>query len=276
VVLSLLAVPCIILTRAAFVARSSPHGYSIRQGQRLAKVLNLGSPQDLAPWQEGQFFEVGSAEVVRGLAEAVKRHGAALSKDQRDKLLEVVDEFLRAYSGGRFEDYLGFKTNRVRFRLDFGGMTQDLVRSLASTKTNAPPFPAEPMPRLRWIWEAVTGASADDGIGPRLLKVEQRRFMILISRNRDSRSRVVEQAMVFTTMYPNFAPNWVLRGEVTPESILTNEGAVTTALLQVVGRYSSSDTASPMFVSYFWSEQSNRWFPWELAKFQAASFHVLF
>ena len=273
-ILPLCLIPAIILVRVFYLHRTNPGGYQSNTKQRLTKVVTSGTPSELAPWQDGQFIEVNSPDIPRFVSEVMERDAKALSADQRNRLLALITQFFQAYYTGRFEDYFAFKTRGTGYSLDFTGKAEQMMKALA--KTSALDLPAEPKAKLERIWELVTVADANNGIGPRLLKLEPSTIRILISTKKTAESGVQQYAQKVSTMYPGFAPNYLVKYDKMPEAVIKSERYLVVALLEINGRYSTSDTASPMFVAFYWSSETNRWYPWELAKYRAAKFFVLF
>jgi hypothetical protein len=245
------------------------------QSPQSAKItITPGSPSELAPWQDGQFIDSDSTEVAQFVSDIVGREGAALSVEQRKGLSDLIKLFFQAYSTGHFEDYLDFKTRGKKYDLDFSSpASTDLINSFGIANSQ---LPQEPKAKLKKIWEMESAVQATADMSPRLKNIQPDRTKILISTNGFARGDILRHCREVSSMYPNFAPNSLIKYDKSPETVTKEDGHLLVALLQANARYSTSDFATPIFVTFYWSSKAAQWYPLELAKYRAAKFTVLF
>jgi hypothetical protein len=274
VILSFLIIPVAIMVGAILAQRKNRDLQKLRGNQHVSKVVTRGSVQELAEWQGGQFKDIDSVEVSQAVSKAVKDSCSDLTETQRAKLHDLIKRFLQAYSTGRFEDYFAFKTQGFQFHLDFDGLSEKLIKSL--TEKNNIQLPDEPKAKRKTLWELVIWTKTNNGTGPRLLGLEMSRIKIQIITNMVATSSLLNYATRVSTMYPGFSPNSLVKYDRAPESEIAEAGRLVSALLVINGRFSSADVASPLFVTFYWSDRTKTWYPWELARYQAARFRTLF
>ena len=237
-------------------------------------VITTGSPSELAPWQNGAFIDSDSTEAAQLVGDTVEKEGGGLSVKQRKDLSDSIGRFFRAYATGHFDNYFDFKTRGKKYNLNFSGNSVELINSLGIV--NDRQLPQEPKAKLEKIWSMISAIKATADTSPRLIKIQPSQIKILISTNKSVLSGIQRYAKTVSTMYPNFAPNCLIKYDQSPEMVVKDEGYLIVALLQVNARYSTSDTATPIFATFYWSSKTEQWYPWELAKYRASNFTVLF
>jgi hypothetical protein len=285
-IVMLFAMPFIILmTRIVYLQNNHQHKtkssvmniatqLSSTPLQKPQILVTTGSPSELAPWQDGEFIDCDSTTAAQFVDDIVEREGAALSVEQRKGLSDLIIHFFQSYSTGQFENYLDFKTRGKKYDLDFSSpLSADLINSFGITN---PQLPQEPKAKLKKIWEMVSAIQATVDMSPRLKQVQPSRTKILIRTNDFTRGNLLQYCRGVSSMYPNFAPNSLIKYDESPEMVTKEDGHLLVALLQVNARFSTSDSASPIFVTFYWSSKEAQWYPMDLAKYRASRFTVLF
>jgi len=242
--------------------------------------FNLGSSNDIVAWQTGQFSPVNAPQTEGVIKAAVTNTG--LSSIQSQELESTIVDFLQAYEKGTFDSYFEFKTRGRKSRIDFTGRGEKVVHALLKVRPNLPPLPDEPKAKLEKIWEIITSSSTNrdfptyDGNGPRLTQLEPASLKILIGTNEDAPAWVTQESQKESPLQVGFAQNAFIQYDETPQSIESSQGALISAMFTANARHSMCRTASRFYAVFYWSEQSKKWYPSELASYYPAHFNTLF
>jgi hypothetical protein len=285
-VVMLLAVPLIILMVRIAYLHSNRQSLTKNNEMNMASqmsgtpsqkpkiLVTSGSFAELVNWQDGDFINCDSTEAIHFVSELVEREGMALSVKQRNELSDYITQFFHAYSVGNFENYLDFKTRGRDYSFDFASpLSSELINSFGISSSQLPQDPKE---KLKKIWEMVSSVQATADVSPRLVKIQPSRTKILIGTNDFSRGKLLQYCQGVSSMYPNFAPNSLIKYKKSPEIVAKEDGHLLVALLQVNARFSTSDSATPIFVTFYWSSKTAQWYSLDIAKYRASKFTVLF
>jgi hypothetical protein len=265
-----------LIALVSFIVYGYFYIHNSKPAERMKAGINLnGSEEELAPWKNGEFVDATAIEAAHAIRGVIHRNAFTLSPVQRTGLSDFLVKFLHTYSSGSFESYLSFKTNRADYAFDFESLTAEILK-VAAKEDPLRPIPEEPLLKAKRVWETVTAAELTTGLGPRLLKIEPNSVTILIETNRTASSGVLDIARKSSTMYPNSAPNSLIVYAQNPEKIIQQGGFVLTASFQVVAKYSTGEAPTPVFFSFYWDDSTDRWYPWEMAKYPASGFRVMF
>jgi hypothetical protein len=265
-----------LIVRVAFLRESGLKGPADPSRVR----FNLGSSNDLAAWQTGQFSPVSAPQTEGVIKAAVTNTG--LSPTESQELESTIVDFLQAYEKGTFDSYFEFKTRGRKSRVEFTKRGEGVVRALLKVRPNLPPLPDEPKAKLEKVWEIITSSTTNrdfptyDGNSPRLTQLEPASLKILIGTNEDAGVWVSQQSQQESPLKVGFAQNAFIQYDETPQSIQGSQGTLISAMLTANARYSRSRTASRFYAVFYWSEKSKKWYPSDLASYFPANFNTLF
>lgn len=280
--LGLLIIPGLILARVVWLKTTTPR-LPPRQPQQVSSLSDLrkesvaigfGSTAELAPWQGEGFVQPDSPEAASHVSKCVQQAQGALSPEQQQTLSDIVGRFLQTYMTGAFDDYFNFKTQGVKYEMDFAGRgSADLIKSFGLVESQ---LPSDPKLKVQEIWQRLAAISGTNNTCPRLAAIQPEKTAIFITTNSTGKSDLLARALKVSTMYPNFAPNSLIKYQESPEGVLKKEGRLLVALFQTDAHFSTTDTATPIYATFYWSNSAGRWLPWELAKYRASRFTVMF
>lgn len=276
--LPLCVVSLVLLIRIFYIHKSPRSDLSnVTRTSMVAgqKTLHLGTIKDFAVWQNGDFIDINSPELTTLLNRAIEADSRDLSEAQAIGLKNLIIRFFQAYSSGSFEDYFNLKTSGANYSFDFSSeRAAHIIKSLTRGSTIS--LPEDQKAKLNRIWELANSPNTNH-LSPHLIQIESNKIQVTIITNKLAGGLITEYALkLLPNLHPGLAPNYFIKYDKTPLAIIMKEGHVLVAVVEFVGRTSSSDTACPMFVTFYWSSEENRWFPWELAKYLPSKLAVLF
>jgi len=263
-----------VLAVVFFVAYGLIYVSRVKPEKKVTRTVTQVAPEsELKKWRDGEFLPAVSPD-LKALVEERVNAASVITDAQRLALATTLDRFFAAYSTGSYEEYLNFKTESLPHEYDFTGLIEKIIKSAQASDPR--PFPEEGSERARRVWEAVAAPDPTSGLGPQLLQVDAGSLKIVIQTNKTVGRPAQELAKLASSMYPSGAPDTLIKYAQSPEVVLKRDGALLTALVQFVGKYSSAADASPVVLAFYWSRETKAWHPWQMAKFPAAKYRVMF
>jgi hypothetical protein len=241
-----------------------------RQAERIEAKRKLAD-EKRAQWARGSFLAIGDAGFSNQFRLVLDTKLAAqeMSSLQREGLLSCMRDFFQAYSEGSYEAYWDFKT-RGR---DYSMSEARISKMVDYHKGKGVEFPETLEGRARKLWELAFlpgGKPANRLAMVDLVTLEARGGLTMLPE-----SGIVKMALRQMNTMVGMSGSYVDYAE-SPIGILRSHENLRYAVVDMICAGESGSSPFPLFVSFYWSDKEQRWYPWEMVFNSSCDYKALF